>query len=706
MEKRWLAVFSLMLTTTVGTTMGQSIMPNSETFRPRPAAQADAIADSVLKQMTLDEKIALIGGDRGFFLRPIARLGLQEVYMTDATGGVHIRDNFRDANLAPYRLERSTAFPCPLCLAATWNPALAYRYAEAIGEECRAGGIGILLGPGMNAYRVSQCGRNFEYFGEDPFLRARIVEEYVRGVQSTGTVATLKHFVANNTEFYRRRSNSIVDDRALHEIYLPAFEAGVNAGAKAVMTSYNLLNGEWCGQSATVINDILRGELGFQWLVMTDWESVYDGEKVITSGQDLEMPRASALNNVRTLLDEGKVQGAEIERMVRSILRTYYVMRFDERKKDPSLNDRLGEHEQVALQTAREGIVLLKNGGGILPLSTDVKSILLTGSFVDTLAAGGGSAAVKGYDIHLMLDEFKKVYGKALTFVRNPTVEQIRGADAVICNVGTHDSEGWDRPFALPDDQEARVQACVQNNPHTIVVVTSGSGIRMTGWDAKAAAILYAWYGGQNGNIALAEIVSGIANPSGKLPMTIEKEFTDSPAHDYLPAGEALFSGWPGAREREHPVFDVRFTEGIFVGYRWFEKQKITPLYPFGFGLSYTSFEYSNLRVSSETFAVSDSVTVAFEVKNTGGRPGAETAQLYVQSEGSPVPRPVKELKGFRKVVLNPGEKTTVEFRLGMRAFARWSPEAKSWVADKGKYVLLAGSSSSDITLTRLVELR
>ena len=259
---------------------GQSLAMDKEIFQPLSYESADTKADSVLALMTSDEKINMVSGDRSFFIRPLPRLQLSEVYMSDATQGVHLREKFQDVDLSEYQLQKSTAFPCPILLAATWNPGLSYRYAEAVGEECRAGNISILLGPGVNNYRISQCGRNFEYFGEDPFLRSRIVEEYVKGVQSTGTVATLKHFVANNTEYFRRKSNSIVDERTLHEIYLPPFQAGIDAGAQAVMTSYNLLNGEWCGQSEYVINTILRKQLGFQWLVMTDWWSVYDGESL------------------------------------------------------------------------------------------------------------------------------------------------------------------------------------------------------------------------------------------------------------------------------------------------------------------------------------------------------------------------------------------------------------------------------------------
>ncbi|MGD0036762.1 MAG: glycoside hydrolase family 3 C-terminal domain-containing protein, partial [Bacteroidota bacterium] len=578
----------------------QSMMKEKEQFQPLSYEQADAMADSVLTLMTLDEKLSYIGGDRSFFLRPIPRLNISEVYMTDATQGVHIRENFRDNNLSKYQLEKSTAFPCPLLLAATWNPELAYRYAEAIGEECHEGGIGILLGPGLNSYRHAQCGRNFEYFGEDPFLRSRLIEKYVQGVQSTGTVATLKHFLANNTEYFRRKSNSIIDERTLYEIYLPPFKAGIDAGARAVMTSYNLLNGEWCGQSNYAIDTVLRKQLGFKWLVMTDWWSVYDGEKLVKSGQDLEMPYTVALANAQKLLQESKVKIEDINRMVKSILRTYYSMKLHEQKKLPSNDVMYDRHEQIALQTAREGIVLLKNENNILPLKDHSQKILLTGDFVEKIAGGGGSAEVIGYNQRLMVDELKKEFGNKIVFMKSPSLEQIHSADVVLCNVGTLDSEGWDRLFELPEDQENRVQQCVKNNSNTIVIVTSGSGIKMTNWNDNAKGIIYAWYVGQNGNTALAEIISGKTNPSGKLPITIEKDFKDSPGYGYIPEGESLYKTWNEKEEKIRPVYDIHYNEGIFSGYRWYEKNGIAPLYPFGYGLSYTNFEYNDLKVSSD----------------------------------------------------------------------------------------------------------
>jgi beta-glucosidase len=532
-----------------------------------------------------------------------------------------------------------------------------------------------------------------------------MVSEYVKGVQSTGTIATLKHFVANNTDYFRRKSNSIIDERTLHEIYLPPFKAGIDAGAQAVMTSYNLLNGEWCGQSEYVINGILRSQLGFRGLVMTDWWSVYDGEKLAKSGQDLEMPFAVALKDARQLLQEGKIKIEDINRMAKSILRTCFIMKFDERKIYPSNNTLYENHELVALQTAREGIVLLKNEKNILPLQEDKKRILLTGDYVEKIAIGGGAAFVKGYNNRLMLDELKKEFGDRITYVKNPSFDQIQSADVVLCNIGTEDSEGWDRSFALPEDQEKKVEDCVNNNPNTVVIVTSGSGIRMTDWNNKARAILYAWYGGQMGNKALAEIIAGKTNPSGKLPITIEKEFKDSPGYGYIPQGEILYQGWNGKEEKVHPVYDIRYSEGIFVGYRWYEKRNIEPLYPFGFGLSFTSFEYSGLTAGIDMFHEQGKVKVSFAVKNVGNRRGLETVQLYVQDVECTVPRPLKELKGFTKVDLEPGQSKDVVIELTKKDFSFWNPETKDWFFEKGAFIIQVGSSSKEIKIQKQIEL-
>jgi len=685
-------------------------------FRPPVSfAEADKRADTVLSALSLEERVKMIGGENLFFIQGFEKHHIPQLYLSDATQGVHIRTELSQ------RLEKSTAFPCPLALTATWNPELAHAYARSIGEECRAGDIAVLLGPGMNIYRISQNGRNFEYFGEDPFLAARMIEQYVTGVQSTGTITTLKHFLCNNTEHQRRRTNSIVDERTLHEIYLPAFKAGVDAGAMAIMTSYNQLNGEYAGQSKYVINHLLRKDLGFQWLVMSDWWSTWDPVKTIKSGLDLEMPghaidRVPILKTlgdifVKTaaprLIREGKVSEADVNRMAKSIIRTTIAMGlYDRPVKDETYLNRYPAHEQIALQTASESIVLLRNQHDLLPINPALtKRILLTGDYVDTFARGRGSAEVEGYNTITMLEALTNEFGNAVTFSRNPSDAEITAADAVIISVGTTDREGSDRPFALPEETDARILRICAKNPNVIVVVNAGGGIQMTKWNEKVSALLYAWYPGQNGNKAVASILSGRTNPSGRLPITIEKTLEDSPGYPYLPPGETLASGRDDM-DPSVPINDITYKEGVFVGYRWYESKKIEPLYRFGFGLSYTTFTYSDLRVSGKSFRKGNECTVEFTLKNSGKKPGMEVAQLYVQDVTSSVPRPVKELKGFQKIALAPDAEAKVHFTLREHDFAFWDSKAHEWLAEPGEFVIMIGASSDDIRLKTTITLQ
>ncbi|MDZ7724567.1 MAG: glycoside hydrolase family 3 C-terminal domain-containing protein [candidate division KSB1 bacterium] len=630
---------------------------------PVSLEKADARAQDLLDRMTLEEKIQFVGGHNTFFIKGYDHLNIKELYLADATQGVHIRRNLDN------RLKKSTAFPCPLALTATWNTDLTREYAKSIGEECRAGGIAVLLGPGMNMYRMSQNGRNFEYFGEDPYLAARLIENYVIALQNTGTLATLKHFVANNTDHYRRRSNSVVDDRTLHEIYLPAFKAGIDAGAMAVMTAYNQVNGEWAAQSRELVTGLLRRQLGFKWLVMSDWWSTFDAEKTIKSGLDLEMPGEHGewftefereycqyvKESADSLIESGIVSEKDIDRMAFHILRTVIAMGlYDRPIKDASYLDTFPQHEEIALQTARESIVLLKNSNHILPVSPkDNKTILLTGDFVTTIARGQGAASVEGYNHVQMLDALKKVYGEQLNYIETPTETEIKAHDIVLLSIGTIDSEGWDQPFAFPDSVNERVLHTAALNPNTVALINTGSGRKMTDWHDKVAAILYCWYPGQNGNTALAEIISGAVSPSGKLPISIEKEFSDSPGYHYLPDGDSLYQGWEHDGDLKRPIYDIVYTEGVFMGYRWYDSKQIEPLYPFGYGLSYSTFEYSHLKIEQ----TGSSYKVQFKITNTGEQTAAETAQLYVIRSESSVPRPEKELKGFAKVELAPRHK-------------------------------------------------
>ena len=693
----------------------QLVKMENKSFKPfqTPISFADANrrADSILSLMTLDEKIEMIGGHNSFFTKGFEKYGIPAFYFSDATQGVHIRKDLDSST------QKSTAFPCPLALTATWNQSLANSYAKSIGEECRANNVAVLLGPGMNIYRISQNGRNFEYFGEDPFLAARMIENYVVGMQSTGTITTLKHFLCNNTDFHRRRTNSIVGERAIHEIYLPAFKAGVDAGALAVMTSYNQVNGEWSGQSDYVINQLLKKELGFKGIVMTDWWSVYDPEKVIKSGLDLEMPGEATKSisdlsiigdiylrsNAARLIKEGKATVADVNRMAKNIIRTFISMGdYDRPVKDATYLEKYPEHEKTALQTARESIVLLRNEKNILPLSSSgTKNILVVGKYVENIARGLGSAEVEGYNNIKMIDALRTEFGSRVTYVKEPTDDQLKAAGFVIVSIGTSDSEGWDKPFELPAESNALVEKVASLNKNTIVVVNAGGGLKMTDWNTKVPAIIYVFYAGQNGYTALAEILTGKTNPSGKLPVTIEKKFEDSPGYGYIPSGMKLYTGWIGDMIAPRiPIIDINYKEGIFVGYRWYESKKIEPLYPFGFGLSYTTFNYSNMTLSSATISKKSEMTVEFQLKNTGNRTGAEVAQLYIQAMNPSIERPVKELKAFTKVELKAGESKSVILRLKSNDFAYWDVKSHDWKVDPGIYNLLLGSASNDIKQT------
>jgi beta-glucosidase len=390
--------------------------------------------------------------------------------------------------------------------------------------------------------------------------------------------------------------------------------------------------------------------------------------------------------------------------MVKSILTTLKSMDLFDLEPRPDLVANFPQHEEVALQTAREGTVLLRNEAGILPLVGE-DEILLIGDFIETKAYGGGSAEVDGYDTVQLLDALKSEFGKRLAYEKAPTWEQIAAAKTVILSIGTMDSEGRDRPFAMGDFDERWIRKVVSLNSNVIILVHSGSGIRMTDWYEKSAAIVYCWYNGQNGHTAVAEILSGKTNPSGKLPITIEREFADTVDPDYIPEGEYLYSGendsWEAAREK----YDVCYDEGILVGYRWFESKQIAPLYPFGHGLSYTKFEYSNIKVSQTGFSAGDTLDVCFTITNAGSQAGAEIAQLYVRDEECSLPRPPKELKGFKKVQLAAGEAKTITLSLDKAAFSFWSPDSKDWVAEAGSFELLVGASSSDSRLSTKVRL-
>jgi beta-glucosidase len=664
-----------------------------------------AKAESILSKMSLEEKIEMIGGHSIFFTKGYDEYGIPSIRFSDATQGVSLID-YKD------HLEKSVAFPAPLMLTSTWNTDLSRAYAKSVGQECRAGGIAVLLGPGMNVYRISQCGRNFEYFGEDPFLAARMIENYVVGLQNTGVIATLKHFVANNSDFRRRTSNSVVSERALHEIYMPAFEAGIDAGALAVMTAYNQVNGEYSAHSKYVISELLREDLGFKWLVMSDWLSIWDAEKALKSGLDLDMPGETEdgiyseddpaeylRREAPRLIEEGKVTEEDIDRMVKNIMATAFAMKLDKiTVKDTSYLRHYDKHVEVSLNTAREGIVLLKNDNQTLPFQPKKdQTILVTGEYVDKLAIGGGAAYVIGFDQLPLLDALEAQFGKHIKHIKNPTDKDIANASIVIYSTGTYDREGSDISFDLPEKINSSISRIAKLNDKTVVIMYTGGGKNMSPWNNDVAAILYSWYPGQVGNKALAEILAGVTNPSGKLPITIERDFKDSPGYPYLPKGEELYDDFEFDMDMEYPVYDINYNEGVFVGYRWYEHKKIKPLYAFGHGLSYTTFEYANLKTNAENYTTDDDVLVKVEVTNTGGVEGKEIVQLYVKDLEATVERPVKELKDFQKVHLKAGQQKMVYFTLKKRDFAFWDDSTSSWKVEPGKFEIQIGTSSDDI---------
>ena len=620
--------------------------------------------------------------------------------------------------------------PSPVNLAYAWNKELAFENGEIIlGESTLVLDLPIMIGPGMNIHRHAYNARGVEYYSEDPILSGYVGSAVVQGAQSKGTLVNIKHMGFNDQEINRSGVAVFMNEQKARELELrnlqQAFEGNgkpasfegdatkdntYTSGARGVMTSYNRLNGEWAGQNADLIRRILRGELGFRGCVMSDWSSVNDTEKVVKSGQNVEMPgRKEFFGEVRALLKEGRITEKDIEKMIRPNIATSIAFGlYDREKYVPALLEKFPAHKQTGYDVAAEGIVLLRNNG-ILPLA-EGRKILLTGRFTEQIPRTGGStsssAEVLGYDNVTLTAALREVYGDAVRVVEKPSREELAAADVVLLSTGTIDVESFERPFALPKEEEAFIRTAVESNPNTIVLVNSGSGIRMGGWNDKAAAVIYGWYPGQSGFTALADILSGKLSPSGKLPMTIEKEFNDSPAKGTMPAGAEFYNKAPRAyNERLIQLYDIDYKESVLVGYRWYETKGIAPLYPFGFGLSYTTFELSKPR-APKVFPADKPLKVSVTLTNTGDREGAEVVQLYVTENAPTVLRPKKELKGFRKVTLAPGKSAVVEFELDRQALAFWDTQSRGWKVNPGEYTLSLGTSSADIAATLPVSVK
>lgn len=677
-----------------------------ERFKHAPfmdqALSADDRVNDLVARMTLDEKIDFLGGT-GFVpnkkigeTQPLTRFGLPAFKMTDATLGSKLTKG-------------ATLFPAYIGLAASFDSELAADYGRAVAEQCKADGFRILLGPGVNLYRVPNCGRNFEYLGEDPYLTSELAVSYIKAVQEAGVLATVKHFIANNTEYFRTKSNSIIDERALQEIYYPPYKAAVQeAGVKAVMTGYNLFNGEWTGQNKYLITDVLRGDWGFNGMVMTDWWAVNDGKKTILSGNDIEMPNANnvSYDRIKKFLDEGVISESYLDERVANVLRPICEMGlFDLEQKDTQMRAKWDEHKATARTVARDSLVLLKNSDSILPFSKSVRKVALVGrNAAETRASGGGAAGFNpGPDFRSYKQAVEKVaerYGTKVSYYSMPDVT-VKDADVAVVFVSLVEHESGDRPFALDPEQRKMIEQTANLNSNTIVVVSVGGGIEMKSWIGKVKGLIYAWHPGTYGSTAVAEVLFGEVNPAGKLPISIEKKVADTHyADNYLPEGGTLSYEWPGWGQ-DHPVYDVNYKEGVFTGYRWYDQKNIEPLFPFGYGMSYTTFKYSDLKISKS----GSKQQITFTVKNTGDRDGAEAAQLYVKDVVCSVPRPPKELKGFKKVFLKKGESKTVTMELDRSAFSFWHPETKQWTMEPGEFELLIGASSRDIRLTQTLKL-
>lgn len=705
----------------------------------------DQRVEDALSRMTLDEKVAMLHAQSKFSSAGVPRLGIPEFWTTDGPHGIRPEVLWDEWDQAGWTNDSCVAFPALTCLAATWNPDMALLYGKSIGEEARYRKKDILLGPGVNICRTPLNGRNFEYMGEDPYLASKMVVPYVQGVQSNGVAACVNHFALNNHEAARHTTNSIVDDRALYEIYLPAFKAAVKDGkAWAVMGSYNLYKDQHACHNQYLLNDILKGEWGFDGVVISDWGGVHDTDQAITNGLDMEFGSwtdglsdgaSNAYDNyylAKPYLDrikEGKIGTKELDDKVRRILRLAFRTTMDSRRPFGSLCS--PEHIDAARAIGQEGIVLLKNDRGILPLDTaKVKTIAVIGeNAIKMMTVGGGSSSLKvKYELS-PLDGIKRrfgsyadivyargyvgdpsgeyngvITGQNLTDDRTPeeilaeAVEVAKNADVVIyiggLNKSYHqDCEDSDRSgLELPYNQDEVIRQLAKANRNLVVVNISGNPVAMP-WTKDVAAIVQAWYLGTECGNAIASVLSGDVNPSGKLPMTFPMALTDVGAHS--------LDGYPGAaRSDGSDIVDCNYAEGLFVGYRWSDKNKIKPLFPFGHGLSYTGFKYGKPVVDSQVMTSDGKIIVKVPVTNIGDRAGAEVVQLYISDVKSSLPRPVKELKDFKKVSLAPTETAEIQFEITPDKLAYFDDTKHEWIAEPGDFAVMIGSSATDIRHT------
>ena len=706
--------------------------------------------EDALSRMTLEEKIAVTHAQSKFCSPGVARLGIPEFWMTDGPHGIRPEVLWDEWDQAGWTNDSCVAFPALTCLAATWDADMSMLYGKSIGEEARYRNKTVLLGPGVNIYRTPLNGRNFEYMGEDPYLAGRMVVPYVQGVQQNGVAACVKHYALNNQEVNRHTTNVIVDDRALYEIYLPAFKAAVQEGkAWSIMGAYNLYKGQHACHNQYLLNDILKGEWGFDGVVVSDWGGVHDTDQAITNGLDMEFGSwtdglsngaSNAYDNYYLAdpylerIQSGKAGTKELDDKVRRILRLAFRTTMDRNRPYGAM--RSPEHYDAARKIGEAGIVLLQNNGNLLPIDlAKTKKIAVIGeNAVKMMTVGGGSSSLKVQREISPLDGIRNrvgnraevvyargyvgdasgeyngvVSGQNLKDGRSPEeliAEAVRvagEADYVIfiggLNKSAHqDCEDSDRTgLGLPYGQDRVITELVKTNQNLVVVNVSGNAVAMP-WIKEVPAVLQAWFLGSETGNAIAAVLMGDVNPSGKLPFTFPARLEDVPAHQL---GE-----YPGS-EKVGDIVNEKYNEGIFVGYRWADKQKkAKPLFPFGHGLSYTTFEYGKPVADKKTMTADDTITFTVTVKNTGDREGQEVVQLYISDKKSSLPRPVKELKGFRKVKLAPGEEQKVSFTVAKDALSFFDDAKHEWIAEPGKFEAVIAASAADIRGVVPFELR
>ena len=746
MTKMLISTLLLMMTTNVQARQLPTYLDESKPVEER--------IEDALSRMTLDEKIAVIHAQSKFSSPGVKRLGFPDFWTDDGPHGVRPDVLWDEWVQAGQSNDSCVAFPALTCLAATWNPEMARIYGENLGEEALYRDKDMILGPGVNIYRTPLGGRNFEYMGEDPWLASRMVVPYIQGMQSKGVAACVKHYALNNDEEYRHQVNVIVSDRALHEIYLPAFKAAVTeAGTWGIMGAYNLYKDQHNCHNDVMLNQILKRDWQYDGVVVSDWGGCHDTEEAIKNGLDLEfgswtdglmMGKTNAYDlyyladPYKQLIKEGKYTTKELDDKVRRVLRLFFRTTMNRQKPYGFLCSE--SHYEAALRIAQEGIVLLKNekmkalkNETLLPLKQPKRILVVGENAIKMMTVGGGSSSLKVQREILPLDgirdrfkdcevDFARGYvgdtvqsyngvtvGRSLYETRSASeltaeaVEKARQADVVIfiggLNKSNHqDCEGFDRKeFGLPYGQDQLIEALVKANPCLVYVNISGNAVAMP-WLAKVPAIVQGWFIGSESGEALASVLAGDVNPSGKLPFTWHQQLNDCGAH--------ALNTYPGTWREDYKIIDEEYKEGIYVGYRWTDKQNIKPLFAFGHGLSYTSFKLGKVIADKTQMATNDQISFKVNVTNTGSCAGAETVQLYICDKEASVDRPVKELKAFSKVFLQPGESRDVTLTIGRDALSFYDETTHAWVAEPGIFEALVGTASDKITTKCSFELK